>query len=387
MGAVRVGIVGTGFSAMAHADALRRLPGVQLVALAGRTEERAREQADRLGVPLAFGGYEPLLDAVDAVHNCTPNDVHAEVSHAALRAGRHLLSEKPLALDSRESAALADAAVRAEVVCGVCFNYRHYPLVRQARAAAASGDIGAVHFVHGGYLQDWLLRQTDWNWRVDPARSGVSRAVADIGSHWADLAEYVSGDRIVSVLADLGRLHESRVRPAGDSPTFGAGLGNGVAVPVETEDFGSILVRFARGARGAFTVSQVSAGRKNRLFFEIDAAEAALAWDQEDPNRLWVGRRGEPNSEIVRDADLLDPAAASLVRFPAGHQEGWADALYNLCADFYGAVAARSGGAGYEPSFATFADGHRLVQLVEAVAASHREQRWIEVGTVREATG
>jgi predicted dehydrogenase len=384
MGAIRVGIVGTGFAAATHADALRRLPGVELVALAGRTEERAREEADRLGVPQAFGTYEQLLEVVDAVHDCTPNDLHAEVNLAVLQAGKHLLSEKPLALDSRESAAVVEAAAAAGVVAGVCFNYRHFPLVRQARETIAGGRVGAPHFVRGGYLQDWLLYEDDWNWRIDPARGGPSRAVADIGSHWADLVQHITGDTIQSVFADLGTLHRHRLQPASGSPTFGAASGDGVAVHVESEDFGSILVRFAGGVRGAFTVSQVSAGRKNHLFFEVDAARAALRWDQEEPNTLWVGRRDAPNSELPRDAALLEPSAAALVRFPAGHQEGWPDALHNLCADFYATVAAQNGGAPHEPSFATLADGHRLVQLVEAIVRSHREQQWVEVGSPRE---
>jgi predicted dehydrogenase len=181
------------------------------------------------------------------------------------------------------------------------------------------------------------------------------------------------------VFADLGTLHERRRRPASDSPTFAANDAGGEDTPVESEDFGSIMLRFASGARGALTVSQVSAGRKNRLFLELDAEAAALAWDQEEPNRLWIGRRDEANGELLRDPALLEGGAATLTRYPGGHAEGWPDALRNLCADFYAAVDAKRRRQPYEASFASLDEGHRLVELVEAVVASHRSQQWAEV--------
>ena len=375
---IRVGVLGTGFAAAAHLDALARRPGVVAVAVAGSDAQRAERLAARHGVAHAYGSYAELLahDGLDAVHNCTVNRLHYDVSMAALARGLNVLSEKPLALHRDESAELATAAEGAGVVAAVCFNYRYYPLVAQIRAMLAGGDYGPAHFVHGAYLQDWLLRPSDWNWRLDPVEAGPSRAVADIGSHWADLVQHVTGDEIVEVFADLATLHPRRTRPTTRPGSFEAGSGPGEAVDVQTEDFGTVLVRFASGARGSFTVSQTSAGRKNGLSLQVDAAEAAFAWAQEDPNRVWVGRRGEPNVEIQRDPAVLHPSAARLSRLPAGHPEGWLDALARLVDDFYAAVDM---GRPHHGELATFRVGHSRVCLVDAIIESHREQRWAPV--------
>ena len=271
---IGVGVVGTGFAASSHLDAIRRLPGVEIRGVVGSSEERGRVAARRLGVRRAYRSLDELLEDtdVDAVHNCTPNHLHAGITLAALAAGKHALSEKPLAMDSAETAQMTRAASESGLVTGVCFNYRHFPLVQQVRAMLSSGMERRVHFVHGSYLQDWLLHRDDWNWRLETTKAGPTRAVADIGSHWIDTVEHVTGDRVVEVVAELGRLHDERLRPAGEVETFAGGSGAGVPVRVETEDFGSVLLRFASGARGAFCVSQVSPGRKNRLWFQIDTA-------------------------------------------------------------------------------------------------------------------
>ena len=379
---VGVAIVGTGFSAASHAEALRRLPGVELVGVAGSSREKGERAAEQYGAGRGYGSLDELLadDAVDAVHDCTPNYLHAEVNTAVLRAGKHLLSEKPLGLDSGETAALVAEADSAGVVAGVAFNYRHYPLVRQLKALLESGNHGRPHLVRGAYLQDWLLLATDWNWRLEREKGGASRAAGDIGSHWLDLAQYLLSDRVAALIAEVGTLHAERSRPVGELTTFArTGEGEGEAVAVETEDFGSMLLRFASGCRGSLSISQVSPGRKNRLVVEIDTPEAGFAWDQEEPNRLWIGRRDEPNEELVRDPGLLHEAAAALARYPAGHPEGWPDALRNLLADFYAAVAARREGREYEASFATFADAHRTTQIVEAILESHASGGWVEL--------
>jgi len=238
--------------------------------------------------------------------------------------------------------------------------------------------------VTGGYLQDWLLHDTDWNWRLDPARGGASRAVADIGSHWIDLVQHVAGDRLEDVCADLGRMHDVRRRHVGEVQTFAEVAGERERVEVGTEDWATVLFRTASGARGSFVVSQVSAGRKNHLTLEIDAERAALAWDQEEPNALWIGRRDAPNETLVRDPSLLSPPAAPLAHYPGGHQEGWPDALRNLIADFHAAVRAHRSGEPYEPTFASFADAHRITQTVEAIVASSAAHGWVRVGTSEE---
>lgn len=387
---MRAGIVGTGFAASSHADALARVPGADLLAVAGTSGEKARAAAGRFGAERAYAGYRALLadPDVDVVHDCTTNDMHAEINAAALAGGKHVLSEKPLATDSTQTAALARQAATARGISGVCFNYRHYPLVAQARAMIAAREIGAVHLIHGGYLQDWLLFPDDWNWRLDSRRAGASRAVADIGSHWLDLVQHVTGDEIVAVMADLSTVHPERRRPEGGIGTFeqaasrDAGGRADQSVRVDTEDAASLLLRFASGARGAVTVSQVSAGSKNRLFFEVDAADASLAWDQEEPNQLRIGRRDGQNANLVRDPSLLRPEAAALAHYPGGHQEGWPDALRNLVEDFYRAAAARDRSQPCQGSFGTFQSAHQIAVIVDAVLESNRSERWAQVGTV-----
>ncbi|MBW3592547.1 MAG: Gfo/Idh/MocA family oxidoreductase [Actinobacteria bacterium] len=379
---IAVGIVGTGFAASAHAEALRRVRGGELAAVAGSSREKAERAAAAFGARSAFADWRALIadPNVEVVHDCTPNDLHAEVNAAALAAGKHLLSEKPLALDSRETARLAADASRTDVVTGVCFNYRHYPLVRQLKSMLDAAEEPRPHLVRGSYLQDWLVEQGDWNWRVDPARGGSSRAVGDIGSHWLDLAQYVTGDRITGVLAHLGRLHPERARASADVETFAASdTAEHDLVAVETEDFANVLLRFESGCQGVLAVSQVSPGRKNRLLLEIDTARSGFAWDQETPNALWVGRRSEANSDLVRDPALLAPEAARLTHYPGGHQEGWPDALKNLFIDFYAAVAARRDGGEVTQSFASFSDAHRTMLLVEAVLASDASGGWQSV--------
>jgi predicted dehydrogenase len=346
---LRVGVLGTGFAAECHTDALRRLPGIELAGIASRTASRAREAAERLGAGRGYETPAQLIEdpSIDAVHVCTINRLHAELSSAALQAGKHVVAEKPLATSSAESealAALAEDAAAGGTLAAVCFNYRHYPLVQQIRGMLAGGEYGAAHFMHGSYLQDWLLYETDWNWRLEPHDNGASRAIADIGSHWIDLVQHVTGDL--------------------------------APVRVESEDFGTVLLRFESGARGTFAVSQASAGRKNRLLFEIDTSEASFAWDQEHPDTAWVGRRHGPNLEFLRDPGLTQ----HIPQLPPGHPEGWRDALRNLFADFYGAVAAQAEGHEHEPAFATFADGHRTTLLVEAIMRSDQSESWTSVG-------
>jgi predicted dehydrogenase len=387
-GPLRVGIVGTGFAATSHADALARLPGVRLFGLAGTSKDKAEAAAARLGAERGYADFRAMLDDpdVDAVHDCTPNYAHAEVNAAALAAGKHVLSEKPLAMDSSQTAELAEQAATARGVSGVCFNYRHYPLVAQARAMLAAGDIGPVHLVHGGYLQDWLLWEEDWNWRLEPGKAGATRAVGDIGSHWLDLVQHITGDQVTAVMADLFTVHTKRWRPAGAVHTFEHAPGAGdisagrQQVGIDTEDAASVMLRFSSGARGSVTVSQVSAGWKNRLFLEIDGASGSLGWDQEEPNHLRVGRRDAPNADLPRDPSLLVPQAAALAHYPGGHQEGWPDALRNLFADFYAAAAARDRGETYQGSFATFGGAHQVALIVEAVLRSHHRGGWVSVG-------
>jgi predicted dehydrogenase len=381
MGTVKVGVIGTGFAASSHVDALRRIPRVEVVAVAGSSVEKAAEVAGRLNVPRAVELTEMVSDdSIGAVHNCTPNNLHAEINEMMLLSGKHVLSEKPLGLNGTETARLKDLAASAGVVSGVCFNYRHYPLVREVKSLLASGRDGRAHFIHGSYLQDWLLYETDWNWRLEADKAGRSRAVADIGSHWLDLVQYVCSDRVTEVCGDAFTLHSERSRPAITTETFrSANTSEAERVPIDTEDAASVLLRFSGGAHGAMLVSQVSPGRKNRLWFQIDTSQASFAWDQENPNSLWVGRRERWNEDVVRDPSLLSPEAAALAHFPGGHQEGWPDGLRNLFLDFYAAVESQQEGGSPQGSFATFEDAHQVVLTVEAIMESSATGKWVRI--------
>ena len=383
MSKFRVAVVGAGFSGLSHLRALRQLPQVEVVAVVDKSPEHARAAAEQLGGATCFEDYHAMFRkaAPDAIHNCTPNEAHSEVTLAALDHAIHVLSEKPLGMNGQETRSLVDAAGRTGAVTAVCFNYRYYPLVREMRATLARDPAAAPHLVHGSYLQDWLLLNTDWNWRLESARGGRSRAVADIGSHWIDLVQFVIGQEVVEVTAQLGRLHSERLRPVHEEATFSTGEQlERRSVAIDTEDFGCALLRFASGCLGTMTVSQVSPGRKNSLQFEIDTPGAAFTWNQEDPNQLWIGRRGEPNQVVLRDPSLLSEGH-QFSRLPAGHPEGWLDTLVGLFTDFYAAVDARRTDTPYQSSFASFNDGHHIELIMEAILESNELHRAVRVGT------
>ncbi len=372
---LRAAVVGTGFIGVVHVEALRRL-NVQVAGVVGSTEERARAKA----IAPAYPSYEALLEDrdVDVVHLTTPNHLHYPQVKMALEAGKHVVCEKPLALDSEQSAELLELAARSGLVHCTNFNIRFYPQCQQARALVGDGAVGDVWNVHGGYLQDWLLLETDWNWRLEPDKGGELRAVADIGSHWLDLTQFVTGQRVEEVFADLATTIPVRRRPTREVETFaGADDVDRVDAPMRTEDVAHLLLRFEGGARGSVVVSQVSAGRKNSLRFEVDGSRGAVAWDSERPEELWLGHRDRPNETLLRNPALLEPAARERTGLPAGHAEGFGETFRELYRAVYTAVAA--GAMPERPDFPTFADGHHENVLGEAVARSARERRWVEV--------
>jgi predicted dehydrogenase len=374
---LRAGVVGTGFIGAVHVEALRRL-GVEVVGVVGSSAERARAK----GLAPAYGSYEELLadDRVDVVHLTTPNHLHYPQVKQALEAGKHLVCEKPLAMTSEQSAELLDLAERNGLVHCTNFNIRFYPQVQQARALVLGGAVGAVWNAHGGYLQDWLLLPTDWNWRLEPEKGGELRAVNDIGSHWLDLLQFVTGMRVEAVLADLATTIPVRRRPAREIETFAAaGDVERDDAPMHTEDLANILLRFEGDVRGSLVVSQVSAGRKNSLRFEVDGSKGALAWDSERHEELWLGHRGRANESLLRDPSLFLPEATARTQLPAGHAEGFGETFKELYRAVYSAVAA--GEAPQEPDYPTFAAGHWENVLGDAVALSNRERRWVEVTT------
>ncbi len=364
----------------AHADALRRLPGVEVAAIAGHNEDRARAVAQAYGIPKAYGDpFALIMDRnIQAIHNCMYNDLHFGLNKAALEAGKHVLSEKPLALNSGETAQLVKAVERSELVAAVNFAYRYYPMVQQMAAMIRDGSVGPLHLAFGEYLQDWLLHRSDYNWRVDPARGGPYRALADIGSHWCDLAQYVTGQRITHVCGQKIIVHGTRRQPDVQPSTFESNPPRqGKDTPVMTEDVATALVRFEGGAAGIFVVSQVSAGHKNGLVIELNGASGALRWNQEEPERLWVGRRDGANEILLKDPNVLSDRAREFAHYPGGHPEGYPDSFRNLFADVYEHIADRRAPA----RFPTFHEAHRITRLVEAIGASNEEGSWIEVKT------
>ena len=385
MDPINVAIIGSGFMGAAHMDALRRVPGVNVVAIASIDTPRARELADQFGVPHVVEDWRALLDRPDvhAVHNCTPNNLHYAVNKALIEAGKHVLSEKPLTMTSEESADLVRLARERGVVTAINFNYRGYPLVQQARGMVQRGDLGELFLVHGHYLQDWLLYDTDYNWRLESAVSGASRAVADIGSHWCDLVQFVTGRPIVRVFAHLFRAHETRKKPKQAVETYkGKELGAPQEydeVAIDTEDGAFVLAEFAGGLRGSLVVSQVSAGRKNRQWIEVDGSKSALSWNQEEPNSLWIGHRDRPNEILIKDPSLLDATARDFAHYPGGHPEGYPDGPRNLFRNLYRYIRGGKKPGTDAADFPTFEDGHAEVVIVEKVLESHARGAWVDV--------
>jgi predicted dehydrogenase len=381
MAATGTVVVGTGFIGPVHVEALRRL-GRPVLGIVGSSPAKGRQAADALGLPRAYDNYEEALcdPHVTVVHLASPNRLHFEQCRQALAAGKHVLCEKPLAMNTREAAALADLARRTPAVSAVCYNVRFYPLCLEARQRVVAGQLGAVRHVTGSYLQDWLLYETDFNWRVLAEDGGALRAVADIGTHWLDLVQSVTGLEVEELCADLRTILPTRRRPRGSVETFQSKTRTAADtedVAITTEDYGSVLLRFRGGATGCFTVSQVAAGRKNCLRFEVAGSAASLAWDSERPNELWLGHRDRANEVLTRDPALLDPAVRPFANYPGGHNEGFPDTFKQLFRAVYDAI---DRGDFHGPhAFPTFADGHREVGLCEAVLRSQQARGWVRV--------
>ena len=383
-------VVGTGFIGVVHVEALRRL-GVQVHGVVGSSPERARAKAEVAVIPEPYESFEAMLadPRVDVVHITSPNHLHLPQARAAIEAGKHVICEKPLAMSAAETAELLALARNRGVVHAVNFNIRFYPQCLESRERVAAGELGAVNLVTGGYLQDWLLFDTDWNWRLDPAEGGELRAVGDIGSHWIDLLQFVTGRRVEAVMADLATVVPVRKVPVGPVETFSSAKGGEtVDRPMETEDLAGILLRLEGGARAVMSVSQVSAGRRNACTFEVDGSAGALAWSSERPEELWLGHRERPNEVLLRDPALMSPVAGAAGALPAGHAEGFADTFRELHRAVYRAVAA--GGPPERPDYPTFADGHDEALIGDAILTSAREGRWVTIdrsAMLEEATG
>jgi predicted dehydrogenase len=368
---IKAAVVGTGFIGVVHVEALRRL-GVEITGVVGSSPERAAEKARAAGLPAPYPSFEAMLDdpAVDVVHLTTPNHLHYPQVSAAFAAGKHVICEKPLAMNSEETGELVRLAEESGLVHCVNFNIRFYAQNQEARARVQTGDIGDVRLVSGGYLQDWLLFDTDWNWRLDPGAGGSLRAVGDIGSHWLDLVTFITGRHVEAVMADLTTFIPVRKKPTGPVETYTSATGETVDVQMETEDAAGLMLRLTGGARAVATISQLSAGRRNRLSWEIDGSQSALAWHSEAPEELWIGHRDRPSELLISERG----------DYPPGHAEGFPDTFKRLYRAVYRAVA--NGGPPDEPDYPTFVDGHEEALIGDAIERSHAEQRWVQLDRV-----
>jgi predicted dehydrogenase len=377
---LRTAVIGTGFMGRVHLEALRRVEFVDIVAIAGRELASAKRLGAGFGVETAVEDYRELLDdaTINAVHICTPNASHYQMAKDALLADKHVLCEKPLSVSVEEAKELVDLAQERSLRNCVCHNLRYYPMVQQMRCMREDGDLGEVLVVQGTYSQDWLLYETDWNWRVDAKAGGALRAMGDIGSHWFDMAEHLTGLQVRSLCADLQTFYSTRKRPMQRVETFGGKLlttEDVEDIPVHTEDFGAVMFRIGEEARGAMTASQVSAGRKNHLNIEIYGTKGSVRWDQERPDELWIGQRNSPNQVIVKDPSLLKKGAAGYADLPGGHSEGYDDTFKQIFRRFYRSIV--------EPQFSSeypqMTDGLRQMRIMEAELASHRSRHWVDV--------
>jgi predicted dehydrogenase len=384
MDKVKVGIIGMGFIGPAHIEALRRLGFVDIVALADSNEAIAKQKAEVLHVDKYYGDYMDLLadTDIDAVHICTLNHLHYRMAKEALLAGKHVVCEKPLAVNTEQANELVKIAREKQLVNAVHFNLRFYPLMHQVKKMVETNDLGQIFAVNGSYQQDWLFYETDFNWRLQPEFSGDSRAIADIGSHWLDLVEFITGIQVNEVCADFATFHPVRRKPLKSLETYANKVldaNDYEDIPIHTEDYATVLLRFNNGAHGAMTVNQVAAGRKNRLYFEICGSKKAIAWNSERPNELWIGRRDGNNEIMMKDPSLVDDYAKEIMDFPGGHNEGFPDTSKQMFKKVYKYILEASHLKNEKPDFATFETGQRELMLCEKIVKSAHERNWIAV--------
>ena len=377
---IQVAVAGLGFIGPAHIEALRRLPNIEVVAVSDVDMTTAKMKAQELGIEKHTDDFEELMsEEIDSVHICTPNNLHFEMAKKALNAGKHLVCEKPLATTVEEAEELVNLAEAKNLVNAVHFNIRYYPLIRQMKVSREKGELGEVYSIIGSYLQDWLFHETDYNWRLEPEQSGESRAIADIGSHLIDLLEYISGLEIVEVMADFNTIHKTRKKPLKPIETYSGMMlrpQDYADVPINTEDHANVMLRFNNGNRGVVTVSQVSAGRKNRLSLEIAGSKQTFAWTSEQPNDLWIGKRESYNGMMMRDPSLFDDQSRNLISFPGGHNEGFPDTSKQMFKEVYAAIAENDPS---NPTYPTFRDGMRELVLCERIIESNKKQAWVKV--------
>jgi predicted dehydrogenase len=381
MRTIKTAVAGLGFIGPVHVEALRRIPGIEVVAISDISIDIAEQKATALGVKHYYDDFDELIShpGIECIHICTPNNLHYPMAKAALKHGLHVVCEKPLAMTINEAVYLQELGMKTGLVNAIHFNIRYYPLVRHMRAARLNGELGEVYSVIGSYLQDWLFYETDYNWRLEADKSGESKAIADIGSHLMDLIEYITGLQITEVMADFSTIYKTRKRPLKPVETYSGKLlkpEDYEDVPISTEDYASVLLRFDNGNKGVVTVSQVSAGRKNRLSLEIAGAGQTLAWNSENPNELWVGKRDSANEVLLRDPSLVNEDSRKLISFPGGHNEGFPDTSKQIFTEIYQDIR---NGQSENPAYPTFKDGLRELILCEKIIESNKKQVWVKI--------
>jgi predicted dehydrogenase len=387
MKTLKTAVLGTGFVGRVHLEGISRVGGVKLYAIGEPEVAKAEALAAEFGAEKVEGDYHRLLEdpELDAVHICTPNALHFPMAMDALRAGKHVLCEKPLATSVEEASQLVKLAAETKLRNATFHNLRYYPVVQQMRRMVEDGELGEILVLQGTYSQDWLLYDTDWNWRIDSKANGPSRCLADIGSHWCDMAEHITGQRITSLCADLQTFHKTRKRPKGPIETFAGKTlrpEDYVEVPIDTEDFGAVMFRMGDRTRGIYTASQVSAGRKNCLRMEIYGSKSSVAWDGERPDELWIGNRNTNNQILIKDPSLMKPQARSYADLPGGHSEGYDDTFKQVFRRFYASIADPSA----KPEYPQFADGLRGLTILEAELKSTAAHAWVDVPAPQAAT-
>lgn len=385
---LRVAVVGAGFIGCQHIEAVRRIPGTEIAALSDRNPVLLHQKGRELGIDRLYENYLEMLEEVvpDVVHNCTPNPMHFAISKAALERGIPVYCEKPLAVTIEQGEELAALAREKGVFCAVNFNYRNNAMVREMQARLQGGDSGRCFCIHGGYLQDWLMYESDYNWRMDEETCGPSRALADIGSHWFDTAQVVLGKKITAVHASLFNVHPMRRRPRADIQTFASvAEGDGYdMVPVHSEDGGIVTLRFSDGTQANAIFSQVSGGHKNDLFLAVDCERYSMQWRQQAADQLMIGRREGGVHTIYADPGQLSASARRFATLPGGHAVAWADAFRNGMLEFYRAVR-QDTVPEVPPAYATFDDGVQIMRIVDACLRSHESGGWISIEERKES--
>jgi len=368
----KIGVIGAGFIGPIHIEAIRRIPGLDIVAISDRNEDLAKEDGDKYCIDKTYGDWRKLIDdpEVEVIHNCTPNHLHFDINKAVINAGKPLISEKPLALTSAESYELFKLSIDKKIPNQVCFTYRMYPVIQQMKAMVDHGDVGKPWFVWGSYLQDWLFYQTEYNWRVDPKFSGPTRTIADIGSHWCEIAQFVTGQRIESACANFGLVWEKRLDTSNLQP---------IEVDVKTEDFATVLLKFSNGLIGNFSTSQISAGRKNHINLELTGSNCSISWNHEDAERLWIGFRDKMNIFSLRDGTKFYPEVEKYCHYSVGHPQGYSSGFKNLFIAFYDYLDKKKVWGVDTPDFPTFEEGHRSLLIADAIFESSKQGKWIDV--------